>query len=515
MTSFKTHIFRLCCTLALAVSAGAEATSGQPGTLDTTFNSTGKVTTHIIVGTNFAFAAALQPDGKIVLAGTCQTGGFNNFCALRYNANGSLDTAGFGGGTGKITTVVATTNNLYAAAVQLDGKLVLAGQCNVSGVFGFCVRRYNADGTPDNAFGDGVTGLAHTPMGSGSSGATAMVVQPDGKLVLVGPCTGAVNIDFCALRLDADGSPDASFGSSGKVITAISTQGNGSDRPKAVALQPDGKLVLAGDCAGTSVNDFCALRYSANGALDLTFNGTGWVKVHVGAAANNNGVADVVVQPDGKLVLLGSCAFPFDFCVQRYLANGTPDLSFNGTGTVIVSPTFNTDTATALALQPDGKLLLAGQCAPSGAVCAGGTCPNADVCVLRLNIDSTLDTAWNGTGKVITPVGAGAVDDVGAILLQPDGKVVLAGSCSNGTDFDFCAVRYDGGPFPPAACNLDIDGDGQILGTVDSLIHARIALGMTGNAVTNGIVFPAAAKRTSWAQIRTHLNTWCGMSLAP
>jgi len=455
----------------------------------------------------------LQPDGKIVLGGSCSISGLNNFCVLRYNANGSLDTSF--GGTGKITTVVATTNSLNAVAVQRDGKLVLAGQCNVSGAFAFCARRYNADGTPDNAFGDGVTGLAHTPMGSGSSAATAMVVQPDGKLVLVGRCTGVVNVDFCALRLNADGSPDLSFGTSGKVITAISTQGNGIDSPKAVALQPDGKLVLAGECAGASVNDFCALRYNANGTLDLTFNGTGWVKVHVGAAATTNGASAVVVQPDGKLVLFGFCTLPFDFCVLRYNANGTPDVSFNGTGTVVVSPTNNADTAQAMALQPDGKLLLAGQCPPSGDICAGGSCPNADFCVLRLNIEGTLDNWWNGTGKVITPVGAGAVDFVSAILLQPDGKVVLAGSCNNGTDYDFCAVRYDGGPFPTPACNLDIDGDGQILGTVDSLIHARIALGMTSNAVTNGIVFPATAKRTSWSLIRTHLNTWCGMSLAP
>ena len=118
---------------------------------------------------------------------------------------------------------------------------------------------------------------------------------------------------------------------------------------------------------------------------------------------------------------------------------------------------------------------------------------------------------WHGQGH--TPVGAGAFDSVSAILLQPDGKVALAGTCGNGTDYDFCAVRYDDGPFPTPACNLDIDGDGQILGTVDSLIHARIALSMTGNAVTNGMVFPAAAKRSSWALIHTHLNTWCGMSL--
>lgn len=516
MISLKTRVFRVCCMLVLAISAATHATPGQPGTLDTTFNGTGKVITHIIAGNNFALAAALQLDGKIVLGGTCTTGGFNNFCALRYNANGSLDTSF--GGTGKIATVVATTNNLNAVAVQLDGKLVLAGQCSVSSVFAFCARRYNADGTPDNDFGDGVTGLAHTPMGSGSSLANAMVVQPDGKLVLVGTCTGVTNTDFCALRLNADGSPDLSFGTGGKVITAISTQGNGIDRPKAVALQPDGKLVLAGECAGTSVNDFCALRYTANGTLDLTFNGTGWFKVHVGAAATTNVAADVLVQPDGKLMFFGSCTFPFDFCLLRYLANGTPDLSFTSigfnSGEVVVSPTVNTDTASAMALQPDGKLLLAGQCPPSGAVC-GGSCPTADFCVLRLNTDSALDTLWNGTGKVITPVGAGAVDSVSAILLQPDGKVVLTGSCYNGTAYDFCAVRYDGGPFPTPACNLDIDGDGQILGTVDSLIHARIALGMTGNAVTNGIVFPAAAKRNSWALIRTHLNTWCGMSLAP
>jgi len=514
MTFLKTLVARMAALLALAMSVAVCATPGQPGTIDTTFNGTGQVVTHITGAANLANAAALQPDGKIVLGGICQTGGFTNLCAVRYNIDGSLDTSF--GGTGKIVSIVAASDNVTSVAVQRDGKLLFAGSCQRSVGIGFCARRFNADGSPDTAYGDGVTGTALTMMGSSSSTAGAIVLQPDNKLVLAGSCFGGPNQDFCALRLNTDGSPDASFGTGGKAITAISTQGLGTDSVRAVALQPDGKVVLAGQCSGgqtQSLNDLCALRYNANGALDLTFNGTGWLKVHLGNATFASGAVGVVVQPDGKLVLFGSCDQPTSFCTLRLNANGTPDLGFSGTGTVIIRPIDANVSAKALAAQPDNKLLLAGKCPTPFITCPQGICSTFDMCVLRVHTDGTRDNTFNGNGLVSTTIGVGAGADVNAILLQPDGKIVLAGNCANATDADFCAVRYDGGPFAQPSCNLDIDGDGQILSTVDSLIHARIALGMSGNSVTNGIVFPGAAKRTSWALIRTHLNTWCGMSL--
>ena len=120
--------------------------------------------------------------------------------------------------------------------------------------------------------------------------------------------------------------------------------------------------------------------------------------------------------------------------------------------------------------------------------------------------NGTLDSTWNGTGKVITPIGGSAY----AMTLQPDGKVLLAGQCAQR---DFCVARYDGGPFGYQNCKPDVDGDGFFLATTDALIYTRIALGITGPAVVNGITFPPTATRNTWPLIRDYLVTQCGMSL--
>jgi hypothetical protein len=117
-----------------------------------------------------------------------------------------------------------------------------------------------------------------------------------------------------------------------------------------------------------------------------------------------------------------------------------------------------------------------------------------------------------GAGKTMIPIGSGN-DFATAVALQPDGKIVLVGQCSNGANDDFCALRLDGGPFGARNCSLDIDGDNRVLATTDSLIHTRIALGMTGNAVIIGISFPVGATRTNWPLIREYIVTQCGMSL--
>jgi hypothetical protein len=101
------------------------------------------------------------------------------------------------------------------------------------------------------------------------------------------------------------------------------------------------------------------------------------------------------------------------------------------------------------------------------------------------------------------------------MVLQPDGKIILAGYCDNGTNDDFCIARVNGGSSSGRNCSLDIDGDGQITATIDSLIHSRIALGITGNAVIGGVTFTANATRNSWSEIRTFLLAQCGMAIAP
>jgi uncharacterized delta-60 repeat protein len=276
--------------------------------------------------------------------------------------------------------------------------------------------------------------------------------------------------------------------------------------------------VLAGYCSNGSNTDFCVARFNADGTLDQSFDGPGGNgdgKFLLPIGVTNASATTLALQPDAKIVLAGYCKFGVDdyFCVARLNPDGTLDQSFDGPGGngdgKFLLPSGASDFANALALQPDGKIVLAGGCS------AGGL----DFCVVRLNADGSLDASFDGpsgtaNGYVLVPIGTGN-DAANAIALQSDGRILLAGSCSNGADDDFCIARLNGGPFAAKQCSFDVDGDGKVLATTDMLIGTRVALGMTGNAVIGGIAFAPHATRTAWSVIRNYLVSQCGMSIAP
>lgn len=360
---------------------------------------------------------------------------------------------------------------------------------------GFCILRYRADGVLDTSFG--TTGKVAVSVGGSGGSANASALQADGKLIVVGTCYDGGG-QFCATRLNQDGSLDTSFGNLGRVRTAM---GDAGANARTVHVQPDGKILVAGDCYDGAPFVFCTLRYTADGALDVTFNGTGKVVTPVSGFGSGRAIT---VQPDGKIVVAGECAGGdfSSFCAMRYKSDGSLDMRFGNAGKVIAAIT-GRSSAFAVALQRDGKIAL-------GGVCWNGS--NFDFCAIRYNGDGSVDTSFNGVGTVITPIGSGQ-DYSTVMTIQPDGKIVMAGYCASGVNYDFCAARYDGGPFGYKNCSLDIDGDNRVLAMTDSLIHARIALGITGTAVVNGITFPTTATRNTWPLIRDYLVTQCGMSL--
>lgn len=497
---FRHLIAALLVTLGLASSA--YAVLDQPGTPDPTFAvgaspGAGKVITAVGSGSDAALAVVIQPDGKVVLAGICLGLVDFNPCMLRYSASGALD-SGFGIGGRVITPVGVGEGAANAIALQPDGKLVLAGYCR-SVAIGFCMLRYSSDGSLDAGFGSG--GKVITSVGDSDAFAHSIALQPDGKLVLAGNCREGSNTYFCALRYNANGALDASFGTSGKVITRVNS---GADFAQAVTTQPDGKIVVTGYCSnGNSTTLFCTVRYVVSGALDGTF-GIGGRAVD-GVGNTLDAAAALVLQPDGRLVVAGSCKVgsKVNFCAVRYTVSGLLDATFGTGGKIYPAVGSASDYATAVVQQPDGKVILAGQCRGAS---------NTDFCAVRYHANGVLDTSYGAAGFVITEVSNG-VDAVHAAALQSDGKLLLAGDCFNGSDTDFCLVRYDGGPFAYKSCSLDIDGDNRVLATTDSLIHARIALGITGPAVVSGITFPTTATRNTWPLIRDYLVRQCGMSL--
>ena len=419
---------RAVAVLWLVVSSLAAAFPGAP---DATFGSGfGTVITPIGSGTDVAYSLALQPDGMIVVAGACSNGTDYDFCLARYLANGALDT-NFNG-IGKVITAIGNGNDgAYSIALRPDGKIVVAGSCLNGNTYDFCLARYLASGALDLNFNG--TGKVITAIGSGNAAAYSVALQSDGKIVVAGRCSNGTNTDFCLARYLASGALDMSLNSTGTVITTI---GSGNDVARGVALQPDGKIVLAGYCSNGTSSDFCLARYLPSGTLDVSFNGSGTVITPIGVG--DDYAISLALQPDGKIIVAGVCSngANSDFCLARYLANGTFDTSFNSTGKVITPIGSSDDYGYSVALQPDGKIVVAGYCV-SGA--------NLDFCLARYLANGTLDTSFGSTGKVITAIGS-STDVANSAALQPDGKIVVAGYCSNGTNDDFCLARYDGGP---------------------------------------------------------------------
>src|SRR5436190_3479869 len=314
---------------AVNVSAYAFAVAryNPDGSLDPTFNASGEVFTSF---SNYAsaYAVAIQPDGKIVVAGSAPSGNCSNndFAVVRYNPDGSLDTAF--NSSGIVTTPIGafSGDGAYALAIQAHGKIVAAGDSFESGKHNFAVGRDNPDGSLDLTFNQ--TGKIFTAIGNAEDVANAVAIQTDGKIVAAGyTCNCSAfggDYDFAAVRYNTDGSLDTSFGSTGKVITRI---GPGNDVAYAVAIQSDSKIVVAGHGAVGSSHDFALVRYNTDGSLDSTFNGTGKVTTDFPDPFNpiNDYAHAVAIQADGKIVAAGMSgqAFREDFAVARYNANGS------------------------------------------------------------------------------------------------------------------------------------------------------------------------------------------------
>lgn len=227
--------------------------------------------------------------------------------------------------------------------------------------------------------------------------------------------------------LAAPGDLDLTFGGgTGKVA---SPSGYG----RAVAIQPDGKLVVAGIVGFGS--DFQVARYLPNGDPDPAFNTTGSVVTPVGTGTEQ--VDSVLIQPDGKILVGGTArlgASPFNFAVVRYLANGALDPDFNGSGIFLNNLGVFSSEVHGMALQSDGKILLAGYANDS----------SVDLVVARLTTGGTLDPTFNTTGIVILPIGTG--EDRGHdVAVQADGKILVTGFTRNGSFEDMVLARFDSG----------------------------------------------------------------------
>jgi uncharacterized delta-60 repeat protein len=390
--------------------AGSVAPTQPPSSLflDPTFGVEGKTTTERFGGERSAMA--LQPDGKVVMVG----GTSIDFIMARFDVGGQLDTT-FGDG-GFVTTdmVPDQQEESLAVAIQPDGAIVLAGYVGFDATF--ALARYLADGTLDTTFGaDGRV------MGDVPGRAYAVAVQPDGGIVAAGETTvGGSDPDWSDLvlaRYLPEGTLDTSFGEGGIVVTDIA---GGTNLARNIVITADGGIILTGepigDFPGSDHTDIA--RYAADGQLDAAF-GTGGVLALVGARVGEG----LAVQDDGRLVLVGQAVVAEErrFAVTRLGADGTPDDTFGEGGLVTTDVADQGDAATAVAIDHEGRIVVAGW---SGDI-------NNDFAVVRYLSDGSLDPGF-ANGGTLTVDFVLLPDIAESVAVQSDGMIVLGGVVQQG-----------------------------------------------------------------------------------
>lgn len=389
------------------------------GALDLTFNGTGSVSIPFTLGGNNAAdatAVAIQSDKKIVVVGQANSTTGMDFAVARLNLDGTLDTTFGTGGKFNVNFNGGGLNTDFAnaVAIQPDGKIVIAGQGSASGSSKpIALARLNTNGTLDSTFGNG--GLASIASPSGIRTVNALAIQPDGKFVVGGAKspTTSNGRQFVA-RVLADGSGlDTSFNTTGSIDYGFSLDTVARDEVKGIVLQPDGSIIAAGfaqvgatTTTPTGINNFTAVRILTLGTLDPTFGTGGKFNVSFNldsTGPNDDEATGVVFQPDGKIVLGGFASVhpsggvaSKDFVALRLNTNGTLDSTFGTNGLVTNIGMFsgaNPALARGVGLESDGKIVLAG-------TVQNPTLDSA-FAAARLNPNGTLDNSFGAGGKVL------------------------------------------------------------------------------------------------------------------
>ncbi|MFT3892412.1 MAG: choice-of-anchor Q domain-containing protein [Anaerolineales bacterium] len=415
-------------------STTANILTNSPGSLDTTFDGDGLVTTSISNYADEARAVTVQGDGKIVIAG--RSGGYgdvsNSFLA-RYNADGSLDTS-FGNNGIVVMDFAGGDDGIAALAIQSDQKILATGYAStVGGSVELAVARYNTDGTLDAGFG--LDGKVITVIGNEDDYASDIVIQPDNRIVVVGGKNiGTANEDIALVRYHPDGSLDATFGLGGIVVYGSDNNG---EIGASVDIQQDGKLVVGGYHHNATTLDLALSRFNTDGSPDASFGSDGMVITNFvpGTGFEIGGL--VALQPDGKILLAGAHQ-EGHFLLARYLSNGSLDVSFGTNGLVLTPVMRGADMIRGIALQVNGKIVLAGY---SGF--------DSDFGIARYNSNGSRDGEFGTDGLMFTDFGSDQDDIAMAVTIQTDGRIVAAGYRKiSGTNYDVAVARYLSGDTP-------------------------------------------------------------------
>ncbi|BAY82706.1 hyalin repeat protein [Calothrix parasitica NIES-267] len=417
--------------LQVAANDGIDSSSEQvsiklvrtAGDLDPSFGNGGKVITDSGSSYERFQNVTVQEDGKIIVLGT----GGEKFTLTRFEIDGTLDSS-FGSNGTVITSVSYDSRYDKSEVVVLpNGKILFTGTSSND----FLLTQYNSNGTVDNSFGD--AGVVITDISGSTDEANGIAVQEDGKIIVAGYTRNSSTsnyYEFALTRHNVDGSLDSSFGNAGKVVTAIGTT---FDKAYDVAIQSDGKIVVAGQVHDSNGYDSGLVRYNSDGTLDSSFGSDGKVRT---SFKSTNYSYHLAIQSDGKMIVGGTTAGEFTF--SRYNSDGTLDTSFGDAGKVYTEVGSANIGFTEMILQPDGKILAVGD-ARVYSFSSGPQYNDDDWILVRYNSDGSLDKTFGDDGKIITPVSA-ENDYARGVALQADGKIVVVGE----SDGDFAIVRYEG-----------------------------------------------------------------------
>ena len=430
----------------------------------------------------------------MVVGRTAVTGARFDIAMARFNPDGALDTTF--SDDGKLVIGASTTSDSPGAAVaiQPDGKIVVIGWINIASSDEYLVLRFNADGTPDPSF-DG-DGRVITPLiGSDRGGDVAL--QPDGKIVIAGSSGGG----SAMIRYNSDGSFDTAFGGNGNGITFTPFIAYPGFR-NPVAIQADGKVIVGGLLEQLNRN-LAIARYNLDGTPDTSFGINGILTTPI--FNFDGGPGSVAVTAEGKIVAAGFFrnGSAYEFAIVRYNADSSPDTGFGGDGLASAKIVDGfTNLAHTLAVQANGAIIAGGYLTPPG---GSGS---ADFAFMRVNADGTLDTSFDGDGKLVTQVSSTAHDIPSSIVIQPDGKIIAAGYVQQIVDSDFALVRYN--------ANGSLDSSFGSAGIVTADIGGGLAYGRDVVIQPDGKILAAAEAYGGFALVRynsdSSLDTTFGTS---
>jgi uncharacterized delta-60 repeat protein len=286
-------------------------------------------------------------------------------------------------------------------------------------------------------------GIVINQLGDRDDEAKALAIQADGKILVAGYTETDMGHDGVVIRYNTDGSLDNTFNGTGILIIDI---GGGSNFFEAIALQEDGKIIAAGRAYYTLQTDIVMIRLNSDGTLDNTFGDAGIVHTNLHA---DDYAYSVLVLEDGKIIVGGissTAASGQDVAILRYNSDGTLDPTFSSDGKVVTCIGESDDRCRTLLIQPDGKIVAAGFYDNSDA--------NDDFALVRYNTDGTLDHSFGEDGIITTPIGE-SHDQCYSAVLQPDGKIVLAGNSNDGSGANIAVVRYDSDGTLDASFSVD------------------------------------------------------------